>query len=82
MVPSKRVHSSPNEGSILLAISAIKSGAIGTLNAAAKMYGVSKTTLHRRLQGAPSREDYKPKNMKLSSAEEEVLIQEVLKLDA
>jgi hypothetical protein len=82
MAPSKRVHTSTNEGSILLALSAIRSGAIGSANAAAKVYRVSKTTLLRRLQGTPSREEYIPQNMKLTPIEEEVLLQDILRLDS
>jgi hypothetical protein len=52
------VQMSSNEGSILLAISAVKSTNIQSVNAAAKTYGVSKSTLLRRLKGSPAREDY------------------------
>jgi len=78
----KRVRSSPNEGSILLAISALKSNTCNSITAAAKAYGVPKSTLYDRIKGTPSREDYKPRNMKLSPVEEEVLVKDILKLDS
>jgi hypothetical protein len=82
MAPSKRVQKSSNEGSVLLAISAFRSGDIGSVNAAAKTYGVSKSTLLRRLKGSPAREDYMPQNSNLTPIEEEILLNSILKQDA
>ena len=81
MTPPNRVQISPNEGSILLAMSAFQSGQCHTIPAAAKAYNVSRTTLYKRIQGRTSREDYKPTNKRLTSIEEEVLVQDILKLD-
>jgi len=82
MALPKRVHSSPNEGNILLAISAFNSGHFPTISATAKAYSVSKTTLFRRISSAPSREDYRPINMRLSKTEERVLLKDILQLDS
>ena len=79
MPSSKRVRSSPNESSILLAISALRSKTCNSITAAAKAYDVPKSTLYDRIKGTPSREDYKPRN---SPIEEEVLIKDILKLDS
>jgi hypothetical protein len=46
-----------------------------------KAYKVNHKTLYRRINGGTSREDYTPKNKKLSSVEEEVLIKDILSLD-
>ncbi|KYG41792.1 hypothetical protein M433DRAFT_158645, partial [Acidomyces richmondensis BFW] len=74
MAPPKRVHSSLNEGNILLAISAFNSGHFPTILATAKVYSVSKTTLFRRISSVLSREYYRPINMRLSKIEEIVLL--------
>jgi hypothetical protein len=66
----------------LLAISAFQSGQFSTIPAAAKAYNVSRTTLYERIKGRPSREDYTPNNKKLSKIEEDVLLRDILKLDA
>jgi hypothetical protein len=82
MPPPKRVHISPNEGSILLALSAFTSGQCASISAAAKIYNVSKTTLIRRLHGGATREQFTPPNRRMTIIEEEVLVRDILKLDA
>ncbi|KXL51507.1 hypothetical protein M433DRAFT_157464, partial [Acidomyces richmondensis BFW] len=66
IAPPNRVQISLKEGSILLAISAIKSQQFTSISAAAKAYNISKTTLIRRLNGVPSREDFIPHNKNLT----------------
>ena len=82
MSQPNRVQISSNEGSLLLAISALQSGQYKSVSAAAATYQVSKATLARRLRGGTSREDYTLSNKKLSHVEEEVIVQNILKLDA
>jgi hypothetical protein len=82
MSQPNRVQISPKEGSLLLAISAFQSGQCASISAAAATYEVPKTTLARRLRGGTSREDYILGNKKLSHLEEEVIVQNILKLDA
>ena len=82
MPPPKRVQISPNEGSILLAISAFQSGQFPSISAAATAYNIPKTTLYHRIRGRPSREDYVPTNKKLLGAKEDVLVRDILNLDS
>jgi hypothetical protein len=82
MSQPKRVQISSNEGRILLALSAVQSGQCKTPSAASKMYSVPRNTLYRRINGQTSREDYTPTNRRLSLIEEEVIVENILKLDA
>ena len=82
MPQPKRVQISSCEGDILLAMSAFQSGQCANAYAAAKAYNVNHKTLYRRISGGTSREDYTPQNKKLSYIEEEVIVQNILKLDA
>jgi hypothetical protein len=82
MPPSERVHISPNEGGILLALSAFTSGQCASISAAAKIYNVSKTTLVRRVYRGVTREQFTPPNRRMTVIEEEVLVADILKLDA
>jgi hypothetical protein len=77
----KRIQTSANEGNILLALSAFESGQCKSLYAASKMYNVPKNTLYRRMNRSTLREDYTPTNKKLSYIKEEVIVQNILKLD-
>jgi hypothetical protein len=78
----KRVQTSLKEGNLLLAISAFQLGQCASVNAAAKLYDVVLKTLYRRINGGTSREDYTPTNKRLSDIKEEVIVQEILKLNA
>ena len=82
MSQSKRVQISSNEGRILLALSAVQSGQCKTPSAALKMYSVPRNTLYRRINGQTPREDYTLTNKRLSLIEEEVIVKNILKLDA
>ena len=66
----------------MLAISAFQSGQCASVNAAAKLYDVVPKYLYRRINGGTSREDYTPTNKRLSLIEEEVIVKNILKLDA
>jgi hypothetical protein len=70
MALPKRVHISPNEGSILLTLSAFTSGQCASISAAAKIYNVS------------SREQFTPSNWRMTVIEEVVLVRDILKLVA
>jgi hypothetical protein len=70
----KRVQTSPNEGNILLALSAFQSGQCTSLYTASKMYNVPKNTLYRRMNGSTLREDYILNNKKLSYVKEEAIV--------
>ena len=66
----------------MLALSALTSGQCTSISAAAKIYNVSKTTLIRRLNGGATREQFTLPNRRLTVIEEEVLVRNILKLDA
>jgi hypothetical protein len=78
----KRVHISLNEGSILLTLSALTSGQCASISAAVKIYNVSKTILIRRLHRGAIREQFTLPNRRTTVIEEEVLVRDILKLDA
>jgi hypothetical protein len=63
-------------------MSAFQSGQYASISATAKAYSVPKATLARRINGSTSRESYIPNNKKLSLVEEQVIVQNILKLDA
>ena len=72
---------SNKEGRILLAIQAIKQGQIQSIRTAASMYDIPYTSLHKRINGIPSRHDSIPNNRRLSSQEESAIIRYILKLN-
>lgn len=82
MAPPNRVHISSKESSTLLAVSAFKSQQFTSISAAAKAYNIFKTTLIKRLNGVPPREDFIPHNKILPQAEEDGLVRDILQLDA
>ena len=82
MAPPNHVKISPNEGSILLAMSAFTSSQCASISAAAKTYNVSKTILFQRIQGKASREDFTLANRRITVIEEEIIVRDILKLDA
>ena len=64
-----------------MAINAIESGQIKSLRSASSIFGVSKDTVRRRLNGMTSRSDYTPSSKILSVFEEEVLVKHILDKD-
>lgn len=73
---------SNTEGRILLAINAYKTGQISSLRKAAATYGAPRATVTTRYHGTPERRDSRPASCKLTSTEEEVIIQRILDLDS
>jgi hypothetical protein len=82
MSQPKRVQISSNEGRILLVLSAVQSGQYKTPSVALKIYSIPRNTLYRRINGQTLREDYILTNRRLSLIEEEVIVENILKLDA
>ena len=69
------------EGRVILAITALKKGQVLSIRAAARAYAVPYESLRIRYHGTPSRRDSRSVLRKLTSTEEEVLIQRILDLD-
>jgi hypothetical protein len=69
------------ESDLQLAIQALKQDANLTVPRAATIYRVSESTLRRRRAGTLSRRDSKVNSIKLTSTEQRVIVQHVLKLD-
>ena len=63
-------------------MSAVRSGASPSAKAAAATYKMSKSTLLWRLKGKASHEDWSLSNKKLTSVEEDVLNQDIIRLDS
>ena len=76
------MESRSNEGQLLLAVQAMNQKPELSIRATAKIYGVSRNTLKRRLNHTMSRQDTTPKSRKLTDLEESTIIQYVLDLDA
>ncbi len=72
---------STTEGRLSLAIQAYKLGHFKSLRAVSRSYDVPLSTLSKRYHGIPSRRDTQPATRKLTSTEEEVLLQRILDLD-
>ena len=70
------------EGRLCLAVNALDSGQIQSIRAAARIYTVPPETLRTRYHGTLSRRDTRQLMHKLTSTEEEVLLQRILSLDA
>ena len=69
------------QGRIDLAIASFQSNPSQSHRRLAKLYNVPRSTLEARLQGVPARSATTPVNRKLSSVEEESLVQWILDLD-
>ncbi len=69
------------EGRIELAIQALKSEKISSLNKAAKVFDVPRSTLQERVRGATYRQNTRANNTKLDEIEEDSLERWILDLD-
>src|SRR3954469_12461411 len=69
------------EGRMALAINSYNSGYFTSIRSAANMYDVSESTLRTRLQGRPSRQEYRSINHKLTATEELTLVDWILSMD-
>jgi hypothetical protein len=81
MTTSRSKNSSYTEGRIELAIQAFKKGQFQSLQAAALTYDAPITTVRRPARGIRSRRNSQPSNRKLSSTEEETLLQWILSMN-
>ena len=71
-----------DEADIILAIQSFKKGIYPTLRPAVIALGVDLSTVHRRTNGQPSRDDSNANRRKLSKLETEVLVERILDMDA
>jgi hypothetical protein len=69
------------EGRLSLAIASFQSNSSQSLRRLAKLYNIPRTTLQARLQGIQPRHEIVSVNRKLSSVEEQSLVQWILDLD-
>jgi hypothetical protein len=69
---------SSNEGKILLALQALQNDPKLSMRHASQIYEVGYSTLRDRRHGRQSRRDIMPNSRKLSTLEEEVLLQSIL----
>ena len=81
MPAPRRRQTSNQEGKILLAIQAFKSGQISSIRKAAALYDVPYTTLQNRLNGRTTRENSQLRNRKMTLAEESFLEKWILSMD-
>jgi hypothetical protein len=85
-MPPIRTQSSRNcteqEGRILLAIQAIKNQEISTIQEAARLFNIPRTTLRRRLAGTANRVETRVNSYKLTQIEEESLRKWILLMDS
>ena len=71
-----------NEGSLQLALLAIKQGEIDSKSRVAAAYNAPRSTIQARCAGALSRRDCEPNSKKLTKLEEEVIVRYILDLDS
>ena len=69
-----------NKSQVQLALLALKQDAKLSLQRAAAIYSVPRSTLHQQRAGRPSRDNTIANSRNLTNAEEEVIIKYVLKL--
>jgi alkylated DNA nucleotide flippase Atl1 len=73
--------SANQEGRILLALDDIKNGRIKSIRAAAKLYGLPRSTLGDRAQGVIARVDTRANSHKLTQLEEDSLVEWIFSID-
>ncbi|BDD61273.1 hypothetical protein MAP00_009287 [Monascus purpureus] len=81
-----KMHQNPKdsiekERRVLLAIAAVKNHEIPSIREAARIFNISHTTLRRRLNGSLCRSETRANGHKLTSSEEESLVQWILSMD-
>ena len=76
-----RAQLASKEGRMALAINSYKSGYFTSQRSAAITYDVPKSTFQTRLQGRPSRQEYRSVNHKLTDTEELTLVDWILSMD-
>jgi hypothetical protein len=81
-MPQRKKAKKPlNEGDLQLAVQAIERDATLSQRRAAKIYRVPRSTISNRLAGASPQRDCTSNSIKLTSTEELVIFQHILKLD-
>jgi hypothetical protein len=81
MSPLRNINKAQKEGRLLLAGQAYQKGQKSSIRSSAKSYSVLKDTLRHRLNGRVACVDTRANSHKLTSTEEEVLIQWILSID-
>ena len=85
-MPPIRTQSSQNsieqEGRVLLAIQAIKKQEISSIQEAARLFNIPRTTLRRRLAGTTNRVETRANSHKLTKIEEDSLRKWILSMDS
>ena len=70
----------PVEAKVILALEALENDPKLSLKAAARLYSVPYTTLHRRRAGKPARRDIPANSRNLTDLEEQTIVQYVVEL--
>ena len=81
MPPQRNAQKAYNEGTLQLALLAIKQDEIESGRRAAAAYNVPQSTLQARRAGRPSRHDREPNSKRLTKLEEESIVAYTLDLD-
>ena len=72
----------PVEAKVILALEALENDPKLSLKAAARLYSVPYTTLHRRRASKPTRRDIPANSHNLTDLEEQTIVQYILELSA
>ena len=81
MPPQRRAVKAQQEGRALLAIQSLRRQQISSIRKASVTYHVPRTTLQDRLRGRVARKDSRANSHKLTSTEEQALVEWILDLD-